>query len=1004
MNFVQIIATLRKFGNYLAGIFPALVVVVDFFSEQFQKLLQHPLIAPWWNKVAATPFAQSVWKLFERFYWRTYSKDRLDLEEAPPVTLGVLRPLFQICALMCVLIPLTQFNVCPVTVEAFSGFKGDAPAWSVWLWLLFLPFAWAALLVGTAISNRIAFAITAIAAANFILTTVVLMPRSFFNALLPIAILIGLALCERTLPHITLRNKLMSALNLVVAGSAAAIPLIILTPIRPWLGTFLKLPGEYISIGGGIILGIAIGTLTGAWSRLPLKPERPLFFRGGEISLSGAVWTIVSLLIIFLFAGVTRGNLGQSGGLILSSLALTTSYLWPIWYFIGVGILHKLMGSSKTFASAIEGMFPRFIMAPLLVLALIGSLLVTSSERICIYLSTPASPASLQFALPFFFQIYTASKPYIWSNPLNVIAVHWLTWVLIFDAIVVFVLAVQKRITGVALVRLLFLTSFSALLIWEYVFQMSSFNRAPSHSVIALFFFAIWLLWLMHTVGWGISSKSSPYWPSAGRLAVYSGIATIALLDIHARSACKDFKLMNELFLTMFRGVIDVGLPYYFLVWTSKKVETIPVKISTLLGLFSLGGLVSFTFNALEKLAGAGWNVSEMMRLVQMQYEQLKATGNPNIDIIVPPEWFFIRAILYVVLLAIVYFVSRRKVNATASGSHAILFILVAFASGIASFSKTLLELPIPGEARALIAPTTQELLFNCNLFQSYASYWIPALMLGAAQVGRESKVLRFIILAPLAVAAHFSIAWLYGEQGVYLRACDSLYLVTTAIAGIFVLLVVISLERLKPAEFDEAKPDVTSRSTLLTPKTFATLVLVAELLIATAAIVKTKIPLEDRQIAVFDHRVSMSPTWIDQTKGGANTTVIKYARPAESLGISILQIGTVPSEAAGTQALLKLLLLKAVQSGLYPNFAVINIESWGQHCPGALACSFSYDSMDKVPMPRSGVSVLIPRENGTTEFYTVHTNPSDIVREQAELALTIRNVRENIRTPLAHR
>ena len=1001
MNFVQIIATLRKFGNYLAGIFPSLVVFADFFSKHLQKLLQQPFIAPWWNKFAATPFAQSVWKLFERFYWRTYSKDRLDLEEAPPAMLGVLRPLFQICALLCILIPLTQFEIYPVTVEAFSGFKGNAPSWSVLLWLLFLPFAWAALLVGTAISNRVAFSITAVAAANFLLTTVVLMPRSFFNALLPASILVALALCERTLPRSSGWNKFMSALNLTVAGSAAAIPLIILTPIRPWLGTFLKLPGEYISIGGGIILGIVIGSIVGAWSRLPLKLHRAFFFRGGDVSLSGAVWTIVFLLDVFLFAGVSRGSLAQSGGLILSSLALTTSYLWPIWYFIGVGILHKLMGSSKTFATAIEGMFPRVILAPLLVLLLVGTLLISLSERICVYLSTPGVPPSLLGLLPAFFKLYTISKPYIWSNPLNVISVHWITWVLIFDAVVVFALAAQKRLTTAALVRLLFLTSFSALLIWEYVFQMSSFNRAPGHSVLALFFFAIWLLWLMHTVGWGISSKSSPCWPSAGRLAVYSGIATIALLDIHARSASKDFKLMNELFLTMFRGVIDVGLPYYFLVWTSKKVETIPVKISTLLGLFSLGALVSFTFNALEKFAASGWTASGMMSLAHTQLEQLKSTGNPNIDVIVPPEWFFIRALIYVALLAIVYTISLNKMKGTACSSHAILFILVAFASGIASFSKTLLELPIPAEARALIAPTSQELLFNCNLFQSYASYWIPALILGAAQVGKQSKTLFFVILAPVAVAAHYAIAWLYNEQGVYLRACDSLYFVTTAFAGIFVLLVMIALERLKPAEFDESKPEVKSESTLLSAKTFATLMLVAELLVATAAILKTNIPLSERRVESFDHPVYLSSIWTDQSTLADTSipVVTTYTRPAESVGTSILQIGTVPSEAAGTQALLKLLLLKAVRTGMYPNFAVLNIESWGRYCPGALACSFSYDSLDKVPMPRAGISVLVPREDGTTEFYTVHTNPSDIVREQSELALTIRKVGQSLKT-----
>jgi hypothetical protein len=995
MNFVQIIATLRKFGNYLAGLFPALTVIVDFFSKQLRRLVENPVVAPGWTKLSNNPSAKSFWKLIERFYWRTYSKDRLDLEEAPPATLGVLRPLFQICAFLCILIPLTQFNFYPVDIEAFSGFKGTAPAWSVLLWLLCLPFAWAALLVGTAISNRIAFSLTAMAAANFIITCVVLLPRSYFNSLLPASILIALGLCERTLPRDALRSKVMSVVNAIVAGSSAAIPLIILTPLRPFLGTIIKLPGPVISIGGGALLGTVLGLIALAWARLPQAPARPLFFRGGAISLSGCVWTIVVLLTGFLLAGTARGSLGQSGGQLISSLALTTSYMWPIWYFIGIGILHKLMGSSKTVATAIEGMFPRFILAPLLVLGLLAGLFIAFSERICLALS--GLPGNVPNPLlPVFFQIYTWTKPMIWSNPLNVMSVHWLSWVLLFDFVVAIILAVQKRLNSAALVRLLFLTSLSGLLIWEYVFQMSSFARAPGHSVLGLFLFAIWLLWLMHTVGWGLSSKSSPCWPSAGRLAIYSGLATIALLDIHARSACQDFKLMNELFLTMFRGVIDVGLPYYFLVWTSRRVENIPVKISTLLGLFSLGALTSFAFNVLEKFAGSGWSVSALMQLAQAQYQQMQSTGSPNIDLIVPPMFFAVRAAIYVALLVLVFIISKKRLGESSGSS--ILFILVAFASGIASFSKTLLELPIPGEMRALIAPSSQELLFNCNLFQSYLSYWIPALLLGVSQIGSQSKAKTFFLLAPVAVALHFAVSWLYGEHEVFLRACGSLYTVMTIIGGIFVILVTAALGRIQKSQ-PETQP-VVSDATLLTPRMVVSLVIALEMILIPLAITTSALKLENRKAADFSHQVSLPASWTEQLAAPeepvnpADRTISTYLRPAASFGNSILQIGTVPSDPGGTQELLKQLLLKAAQSKLYPNLTVVNIESWGRYCPGALACSFAYDTLDKMPVPRAGLTVLIPRKDGRTEFYTVHTNPSDIDREQSELALIIRNLR----------
>lgn len=986
MNLVQIIATLRKFGNYLAGLFPALVIFVDFFSKLLRRIVENPVIEPYWQRLCENKTAQAFWKLLERFYWRTYSKDRLDLQEAPPATLAILRPIFQICAFLCILIPLTQFPLYPVQVEAFSGFTGTAPSWSVLLWLLCLPFAWAALLTGAAISNRISFCICAIGAANFVSTCVLLLPRNYFNLLLPFSIFVALALCERTLPRATWQNKTLSLLNSVITGIVAAIPLVILTPLRPWLATFIQLPGPVISIGGGAILGTVLGLIIWGWSRLPEKPDRPMFLRGGQVSFSACVWTIVVCLTMFLLAGVARGDLGQSGGLLLSSLALTTSYFWPIWYFIGIGILHKLMGSSKVVASAIEGLFPPVLLTPLLVLLLITALLISFSESISLYLVS-ISTTSIHPLFPPFLKIYEFSKPFIWSQPLNVITVHWLSWVLLFDAFVVLILAVRRRITSAAMVRLLFLTSLATLLISEYVFQLSSFARPPRESVIALFLFATWLLWLMHTVGWSLSTRSTPCWPSAGRLAIYGGIATIALLDIHARSAAKDFKLMNELFLTMFRGVIDVGLPYYFLVWTSKRIETVPVKISTLLGLFSLGALVSFAFNVLEKLSSCAWSLPELKKLADAQYQQMQSTGSPNIDLAVPIEFFAVRAVVYVGLMSVVFLIARTRLNKLPAP---VLFTLVAFASGIAAFSKTLLELPIPNEWRALIAPSWQELSFTCNLFQAYLAYWIPALILGLAQMGKKSNAKMFFIVAPVAVATNFAISWFYSEFEVYLRACGSLYFAMAAIGGIFVLLVSTLLSKISHVE-------TASPATLLSPRLLAGLIVVLEIILVPLTIHNSQLPLRTADVAFFDHQVTMPLSWVEQKAPDAppNQQVITYARNAKSAGVSIFQIGTVPSDPAGTRELLKTLLSKAAESRQYPNLKVLSVEEWGRYCPNALACFFSYDTLGTNPLPRSGLSILLPRKNGVTEFFTIHTNPTDITRDQAELALTLQQVRK---------
>ncbi|MBC7997822.1 MAG: hypothetical protein IAF58_07760 [Leptolyngbya sp.] len=994
MNFVQIIATLRKFGNYLAGLFPPLVWIADLLAKPFLYVANLPVLKPFREKLAANSFFKSFWKIFERFYWRTYSKDRLDLTEAPPETVSLLKPLFQLCAVMCVLIPFTQYNLLPVNIESFSGFNGTAPAWSVALWLLVLPCAWAALLTGAARSNRIIFAVFAVGAAYFLTTCVVLLPRSFFNAAMPIAILVSLVFCEYRQKANTATDAARGFLNASIVGIAAGIPLMILTPIRPYLATVINLPGPAISIGGGALLGIILGLLCLSYARSTALAQKP----DTNIQNAGMVvnaWAVTILLTVFLLAGASRGSLAQSGGMLISSLSLTNGYLWPLWYFIGVGILHKLMGSSKIVASSIGSMLPPVFLNPLILLTLIASLFAAYSERVCFYLSS-ATDKTLIATLPFFYQIYAATKPYIWSNPLNTMTVHWLSWVLLFDALVVLVLVIQRRLNAEVLTRLLFLTTLAALLTAEYVFQMSSFARPLSHSTTALFLFAIWLLWLMHTVGWDLSSRSSPAWPAAGRLAIYSGIATIALLDIHARSACKDFKLMNELFLTMFRGVIDVGLPYYFLVWTARRIEQLPVKVSSLLGLFSLGALAAFCFNALEKLAGAGWSIPGLMLVANKQLELMRSTGNANIDLVIPDSWYALRAVLYVSLLSLIYVCCSKKIRANSSRSVAVLFVLVAFASGIASFSKTLVELPVPPEVRAYIAPCVQELTFNCALFQSYLVYWIPALILGVSQLYGSNKLRNFLFAVPAAALTHFLISWSYAEYETYLRACNTLYMYMSILGGFFILVVALCLPQITECESEALQQGERKEKTaLLSPKTLVSLLILAEMILIPLTVLQSNLKFASREIPSLARSVSIPEIWQQQADaaGMPQPQSSTFVRKGLGAGMSMLQIGSLPSEPEGVKALLKKLLAAATSSGVYQNLSVVSIESWGRYRTDAICCQFSYEIPKSQPViTMSGLTVLVP-SGAKTEFYTLYTSPSEIGKEQWEMAAIIQRL-----------
>ncbi|MBZ0186382.1 MAG: hypothetical protein K8F91_09065, partial [Candidatus Obscuribacterales bacterium] len=218
MNPFQIIATLRKFGNYLVGLFPIFATISESLAAHFKTISQKPAVKGIIERAGSSNFFQAIWKIVERFYWRDYKKNRLDLSESPPECLPILRPIFQCCALLCILIPFTQFPINQVAIETLSGFKGMAPTWSVVLWSFCLPLAWAVLLSGMALSNRSFFAPVAIAALYFMSSCVLELPRSSANAFLTIAILLNLIYCFKTHNASSLANRIYNGLTLIAVG------------------------------------------------------------------------------------------------------------------------------------------------------------------------------------------------------------------------------------------------------------------------------------------------------------------------------------------------------------------------------------------------------------------------------------------------------------------------------------------------------------------------------------------------------------------------------------------------------------------------------------------------------------------------------------------------------------------------------------------------------------------------------------------------------------------
>ncbi|MBY0550585.1 MAG: hypothetical protein K2W95_25120 [Candidatus Obscuribacterales bacterium] len=994
MNPIQIIATLRKLGNYLAGLFPFLSRVADWLAEPVRRKFADSVLETRWTEFRNSPAVSSVWKFIERFYWRNYSKDRLDFDAPPPESLVVLRPIFQLCALLCVLIPLTQFPLQPVAIETFSGFKGSAPMWSVLLWVAVLPCAWSSLLTGAALSNRVVYCISAVGAIYFLSTCVLLLQRDFANALLTTAAFLSLFYCERNLLRHNKVSQWLSVLNAVVVGGAAGIQLYILTPIKPLLSPHLPAadnPAMSLVYGGsaGVLLGITCLAL----ARSSIADKH---FPRGNVSPGIAVWSLVSLLLSYLIFATVRGGISAEGGMLISSVGLTNSYLWPIWYFVGVGVVHKLIGSSKSVTGSIQGLLPPKAVLPILVTLLIGVTIVCGSDHAALALST-ASESAGQSCFYFFAFIYQQSKAWLWTKPIESMAAHWFLNVLLVNVAIVLILALQKKLTSEAMIRLFYLTGLAALLIWEYLFQLSSFARTPPHSVVALFLFSAWLLWLMHTVGWNKCLQSSPAWPSRGRLPIFAGVLTLALLEIHSRGASKDIKVVNELFLVMFRGAIDVGLPYFLFTWVSRRVPRLPVTIPAMLGLFSIGALTAFAFNVLDKAACANYIGPMFVQIVDTQARNSLNTGNVNVAMSVPQYQLLIRSLLYTCGLVLVFYCSRLRWRfaITTDSNIANMFLMMAFGSGVASFSHALVDLPVTTWMRALIAPLLQETTFNCNVFLSYLAYWLPALMLGVAQTVVAPSVRRKVLLlaATSSIAFNFFAFALYQQYEAYLRATDTLYLALVMVSGVLVLFVMYGISLVTPRT---AIPP-----TLLSSRSGVALILIIEAVCAGAAWNRPALRLTSVPVANIQTTVQLAESWkvLSTPLPAKNQPNLPATFVRRSLDgtTTLLQIGELRPHSEGMESLMKQLLLAAAQSGRFPNLRLLKIDQWHRFAGGALACHFSYSlpsaKSPSAQLPESGLTVLVPNRNGRVLFFSLFTSPSAIELDEWEIALALQKL-----------
>lgn len=994
MNLLSMIASLRKFGNFVIGLFPVLGTILDWLLAPFiragraiqVRASSAAKVQGQIDKFQQLPVVRAATPAIRRFYWKDYAQDRLVLERLPQGSLAILRPLFLATVALTVLLPLLSVISKPaVNLTTLAGATGSAPLWSVYLWVIAAALAWGCILAGSAVCNRIFFAFVAVIYITLFGACALFIPRSYANALLPLVVFLALSFSERTLKKPGGIDRFLSMFVALVVGAPAGVYLLALTPLQPLFKPLVLESG--MVIGG--LLALSIATFCrGPGGRYEAAPKNSVAairissLLRQPLSIATSAGLLSSLTLIFLITLVCRGGAAAFSGQLLSEMSLWNGYLWPVWYFIGIGIIFKLIKNTKVITKSIKEALPSSLYLPSVVLLIVfGSALMWRNDLV-------------NWSLPYEFlggisgPFYQGTKWY-WSEPINSFSAAVLKWFFLFDLIALVWLSFKKRLNADSASTLLYFSALSCFAVTEYMFQWLSFGRSAAHSVILLMTFSMWLLWLFHTVGLEMSLQTSKTFPSIGRLAIFGSIVLFALLEIHARCAIKDYGVMNEIFLYMFRGIIDVGLPYFLYVFASRRFQQLPLKIAEIFQIFCAGALLTYPLNILDKLALGGWSLSGLNSVWQ---DEIATFTNKGFIAAQEPELSLLsialRSAAFVAALALVAMVvsyqkqlgssidrDKGRINSSERNSEngsdktsskaAVIFACLAFASGFASFSKTTVDLPLPDHVRILVAPFHTSLFFDYYLVALYLSAGIAALLFAltlGSGTGSSSCKWRWLLACGLAFAVNFFVSWAWPGQEVWLRSTGMLETGAIFAAVIFAYLLIRAVRSIEENSGQEHSGQDQSKEAEKSGFSLFELNAAAIVLLAcltySASVQLPKAAMQQANLAIAPGL--KVPVRFGKPVVNANSALYTLIEP---VGASTLTISQIDSNGRDLKTIMLDLVTKTQTAKLLPNFKVVRAQDYSRYAPSALALEFTYDLLNKndpsATVAMSGITVL---------------------------------------------
>lgn len=1009
MDIQYYISIWRKFWNFLEGLYPVLGRLREKISRPLSPVLNCLGVTAFLDRQFATKRGQALRTVGTKFYWKDMTRDRESLAGLPLESLIVLRPVFLLSLALCLLLPFTLLFPYPaVAPSAIYGARGPVAGWSVALWALAIAMAWGCALAGTGAGNRPA---ATLAADLYLFVMLVMSPVGSNLNLIPVfTTLFAVAVCEHRRKQQGLQDKLAGLTMCLLVGIPCGV--VLGKSLPAW--NVIKEAGMPGRFALGAFLGLAVFSFGRSGDVHPSRLRLPAFV----LPLHRTVLTVFALTLLFFICLGFTSDFGTFANLLLRGEHYLTGFLWPVWYFIGVGIIFKILKHSTTIADVMRDMVRPSFFIPLILLLLVAALAATLSYTLVAFGDVSWWPL---WIIEPAWKIYSATKDLLWKNPMYSFSLVPMTWVFVFDLLAVIWLAVKRMLDAERVAALLFYTLLAWFLIFEYYFESFGLTRSPHHSVLILFLSSIWLLWFLCSLGLRVSIKSSPLWPASARLPTYGALLLFILLQFHAQTAIRDFKMLNEIFFFLFRGVIDIGFPFMLYVYAGRRLGELPVPLSRLFAFFCLGGALTIPLTIMDKLAELRWSWPALRAVADARYHQMIVQGTlpANRALVLPDEWTVIRAAIVMGILLIAALGVKRANRGRPQGPAHVIFFVTAVAMGLAGFSNTLIVLPfVPPRWEMFYRPVHQSLLLDHNLFFLYLTYNIPALILTLSLTHKKARsMLLPAVGVVVAVLTHLGLKLVWPAYRNTLLATGLADTLVAGGIGLLVLLIYLARRRLDtgqvagevetvtvpaPAVGFIQSPETTAEQPQTIPgrpvvgptaqKVFVSLgtaVLLGVALFQWTHRAELPKGYVLRKVPGLDRLLPMSTNWVPvpADKLPPDTKAL-FIRRGSGRWKPMLSVNSQPYSGRSVRIVLgKIDEELRKEPGVH--YRRIKTEDWGHLFQGALAEDYHMD----VHLPNghtfhlTATTLLLPQSSGKAAILTLVAEPVDWSRLQAELA-----------------